>query len=158
MREDDFIVSRTDTKGVITYGNKIFIELSEYSESELLGAPHNILRHPDMPRTVFKLLWDTVQSGNEIFAFVKNMSKSGAYYWVFANVTPDYNQQGQIIGYYSVRRKPNDSAVAVVSEVYRQMIEAERQGGMDASLKLLTELLESKGLSYDQLVQTLQKS
>src|SRR5690606_37840174 len=75
MREDDFIVSKTDLKGRITYGNEIFIEFSGYTEQELLGSQHNIIRHPDMPRAAFKLAWDTIQAGREFFAYVKNMSK-----------------------------------------------------------------------------------
>lgn len=156
MREDDFIVSKTDLKGRITYGNRIFIEFSGYSEEELLGAQHNIIRHPDMPRAVFKLLWDTISSGKECFAYVKNMSKDGSFYWVFTNVTPSYDQNGNMIGYYSVRRKPKDSGVAVASQVYRAMLEAEQKAGprdaMEASTKILVDILNEKGLSYEELV------
>jgi len=81
LGEDDFIVSKTDLKGLITYGNRTFIQMSGYSEAELLGAPHNILRHPDMPRVVFKLLWDTIQAQQEICAYVKNLAKDGSFYW-----------------------------------------------------------------------------
>ena len=156
MREDDFIVSKTDLKGRITYGNRIFIEFSGYSEEELLGAQHNIIRHPDMPRAVFKLLWDTISSGKECFAYVKNMSKDGSFYWVFTNVTPSYDQNGNMIGYYSVRRKPKASGVAVASQVYRAMMEAEQKAGprgaMEASTKILVDILNEKGLSYEELV------
>lgn len=78
MREDDFIVSKTDLKGRITYGNRIFMEFSGFSEAELLNAPHNIIRHPDMPRGVFKLLWDTLAERQEVFAYVKNMARTAA--------------------------------------------------------------------------------
>ena len=100
MREDDFLVSKTDLKGRITYGNRIFIEFSGYSEAELLGAQHNIVRHPDMPRGVFKFLWDTLQAKQECFAYVKNRSKDGGFYWVFANVTPSYAADGKVDGYF----------------------------------------------------------
>ncbi len=106
MCEDDFIVSKTDLKGRITYGNHIFIEFSGYTEQELLGAQHNIIRHPDMPRAVFNLLWDTIAQGKEIFAYVKNMAKDGSFYWVYVNVTADYDKQSNISGYFSVRRNP----------------------------------------------------
>jgi len=156
MREGDFIVSKTDLKGRITYGNRIFIEFSGYSEEELLGAQHNIIRHPDMPRAVFKLLWDTISAGKECFAYVKNMSKDGSFYWVFTNVTPSYDQQGNMIGYYSVRRKPKASAVAVASAVYKAMLEAEQKAGpkdaIEASTKILVDILNEKGLSYEELV------
>jgi PAS domain S-box-containing protein len=157
LAENDFIVSKTDLKGVITYGNRIFIEISGYAEDELLGAPHSILRHPDMPRTVFRLLWDTVQSGREICAYVKNLAKDGSFYWVFANITPSFDSRGTPIGYYSVRRKPRPEALQVVRPLYQAMLEAERrtgdgQAGMKASLAILNQALEQKGMSYDEFV------
>lgn len=156
MREDDFIVSMTDTTGRITYGNRIFIEFSGYSESELLGTQHNIIRHPDMPRAVFKLLWDKIQNKQECFAYVKNMAKDGSFYWVFTNVTPTFDPSGNITGYFSVRRKPKASGVKTMAEVYRIMLEAERKAGparaIEASTKILVDILNEKGLSYDELV------
>ena len=112
MRDDDFIISKTDLKGRISYCNRIFIEFSGYTEQELLGAQHNIIRHPDMPRGVFKFLWDTLGAGNECFAYVKNMSKDGGFYWVLANVTSNLDEKGQPEGYFSVRRKPSRGAVS----------------------------------------------
>ena len=156
MREDDFLVSRTDLKGKLTYGNQIFIEYSGYSEAELLGQQHNIVRHPDMPRGVFKLLWDTLQEKKEIFAYVKNMSKDGSFYWVFANVTPSLDAQGQVEGYFSVRRKPKAQAIAVVTDLYRKMLEEERRAGprdaCAASVALLTSVLAQHGVSYEQFI------
>lgn len=156
MREDDFLVSKTDLKGHITYGNRIFIEFSGYDERELLGAQHNIVRHPDMPRGVFKFLWDTLQNGHECFAYVKNMSKDGGFYWVFANVTPSFDAQGQMDGYFPVRRKPRPQAVELVTQLYVQMLEAERRAGSKdacaASLALLTGLLAEKGMSYESFI------
>ena len=159
MRENDFIVSKTDLKGRITYGNEIFIEFSGYSEAELLGAQHNIIRHPDMPRGVFKFLWDNIATGNEVFAYVKNMAKDGSFYWVFANVTPDYDAAGNIIGYLSVRRAPKRSALPVIEGLYKAMLEAETKAGAkgacDASLALLVGVLNEKGLSYEELIHAL---
>ncbi|BCK88308.1 hypothetical protein MIZ01_2111 [Sideroxyarcus emersonii] len=156
MREDDFIVSMTDPKGLITYGNRIFIEFSGYTEAELLGSQHNIIRHPDMPRGVFKLLWDKIQNREECFAYVKNMSKDGGFYWVFTNVTPVFDQTGNITGYFSVRRKPKQSGVQTVSGLYAAMLEAEKKAGpanaIAASTKILVDLLKEKGLSYEELV------
>ena len=156
MREDDFIVSTTDLKGRITYGNRIFIEFSGYSEAELLGTQHNIIRHPDMPRAVFKLLWDKIQAGDECFAYVKNMSKDGGFYWVFANVTPAFDPNGNVTGYLSVRRKPKMSGIQAVTGLYAAMLEEEKKAGaanaIAASTKLLVDVLNGKGLSYDELV------
>ena len=159
MREDDFIVSKTDLKGRISYCNRIFIEFSGYTEQELLGAQHNIIRHPDMPRGVFKFLWDTVGQKKEIFAYVKNMSKDGGFYWVLANVTPDMNEQGVVEGYFSVRRKPKREAVSALADVYRLMLEEERRAGpkdaCDASIGLLVGLLNQKGVSYESFILSL---
>ena len=156
MREDDFIVSMTDLKGIITYCNRIFIEFSGYSESELLGTQHNIIRHPDMPRAVFKLLWDKIQNREECFAYVKNMAKDGSFYWVFTNVTPTFDPAGNITGYFSVRRKPKQSGVQTATAVYAAMLEAEKRAGpanaIAAATKVLVDILNEKGLSYDELV------
>jgi len=157
MKEGDFIVSKTDTKGIITYGNQTFIAMSGYSEEELLGTPHNILRHPDMPMCVFKLLWDRIQDGKEIFAYVKNLCKDGSFYWVFANVTASYDSNGTIIGYYSVRRRPKESAVKTIEPIYAELLRIEKQGGMQASLDYLLKFLDEKGVGYDELIASLQK-
>jgi PAS domain S-box-containing protein len=159
MREDDFIVSKTDLKGHITYGNRIFIEYSGYTEQELLGAQHNIIRHPDMPRGVFKFLWDTLAAQKECFAYVKNMSKDGGFYWVFANVTPNLDAQGKPEGYFSVRRMPGRAAVTTMTEVYRLMQDEERRAGPKdacaASLALLGSVLNQKGVSYEKFILSL---
>ncbi|MSR17499.1 MAG: PAS domain S-box protein [Methylococcaceae bacterium] len=160
MREHDFIVSKTDLKGRMIYGNEIFIEFSGYSEEELLGSQHNIVRHPDMPRGVFKLLWDYLAADKEIFAFVKNMSKDGSFYWVFTHVAPIFDQNKQKIGYTSVRRMPNPKAIPIVTDVYKTMLDAEQKAGtkdaMAASGAILGKLLEDKGISYDELINVLQ--
>jgi PAS domain S-box-containing protein len=156
MPEDAFIVSKTDTKGRITYGNRIFMELSGYSEEELLNTQHNIIRHPDMPRSVFHLLWETVKGGQEFNGYVKNLSKDGSFYWVFANVTPSYAADGSLLGYYSVRRKPNREAVVFFEKVYKDMLLAEQQAGakkaIETSTAILSDLLNSKGVSFDEFV------
>jgi PAS domain S-box-containing protein len=156
MRDGDFIVSKTDRKGIITYGNPIFIEFSGYREDELIGTQHNIIRHPDMPRSAFKLVWDTIQSGKEVFAYVKNMSKDGAYYWVFAHITPDLGSDGSLIGYTSVRRCPSRKAIAAIEPVYRDMLAAEQRAGardaIAAGTQVLLDLLGKSGTSYEELV------
>lgn len=157
LNEHDFIVSKTDARGKIIYGNKIFIKISGYEESELLGAPHSILRHPDMPKIVFKLLWDRIQNKEEIFAYVKNMAKDGSYYWVFANVTATLNPNGSIRDFHSVRRKPSDKALKIIPDIYAQLLAAEKKGGMDASLNLLNTVLNEQGVTYDEFVLSLQQ-
>lgn len=153
LPDDQIIVSKTDLKGKITYGNEIFIDLSGYEEEELLGSPHNMIRHPDMPKLIFKLLWEEVQNGREINAYVKNLSKDGSFYWVFANVTPSFDLNGKIVGYYSVRRHPNRHAIdVIITSLYREMVIAEKTGGVTASQKILDDLLKEKGLSYEELI------
>jgi PAS domain S-box-containing protein len=156
MREDDFIVSKTDLKGRITYGNRIFIEYSGYTEAELLGQQHNIVRHPDMPRAVFKLLWDNIAQKKEVFAYVKNMARDGSFYWVFANVTASLDAAGNVVGYYSVRRKPCASGIAAVTPLYQAMLAAEQRAGardaIAAGTQVLVDLLTEKRMSYDELV------
>ena len=156
MKINDFIVSKTDTKGRITYVNKIFMEMAEFTEAELLGKPHNIIRHQDMPKAVFKLLWDMVQDGEEIFAYVLNKTKNGNAYWVYANVTPSYDRRKKIIGYHSVRRMPTPSALEIIQPLYKKMLDAERNGGISAGTKILTDLLHEKGTGYNELIIAIQ--
>jgi len=155
--EDEIIVSKTDLKGRISYANEVFQRVGLYTEGELLGEPHSILRHPDMPRCVFKLLWDTVQAGDEIFAYVKNMAKNGDFYWVFAHVTPSFDAQHNIIGYHSNRRLPRHEAIDKVEPVYRQLLAEEerhtdRKAGMLSAFDMLVGLLKEQGVGYDEFI------
>ena len=156
MKDEDFIVSKTDLKGRILYCNQIFMEMAEYTEDELLGKPHSIIRHPDMPKAVFRHLWNVIPTKQEIFAFVINKTKNNNDYWVYANVTATVDINGKIVDYYSVRRRPNPKALAVIIPLYRKMIEVEKSSGVDASFKVLTDILAEKGVSYDELVISLQ--
>jgi len=156
MGENDFIVSKTNSKGIITYCNEIFMTMAGYEEKELIGKNHNIIRHPDVPQVAFKLAWDLISSGKEFFGFVKNLKKDGGYYWVFANITPDYNEDNKIIGYTSVRRKPTQSAIDAIIPIYAQMVQLEKTGGMNASGKFLFDFLDENNVTYDELVLSLQ--
>ncbi len=119
------IVSSTDPNGIITHVNQSFVEMSGYTEDELIGAPHSILRHPDMPSAAFKDLWETVNRCEKWQGYVKNLRKDGGYYWVKATVIPNV-RQGKIVGYTSVRRKPSRTKVDECIELYRTMIQQER--------------------------------
>lgn len=156
MKDNDFIISKTDARGIITYCNEIFMDIASYNEDELLGQNHNIIRHPDMPKIAFKLAWDLISSGKEFFGFVKNLTKNGDYYWVFANITPDYDQNGKIVGYTSVRRKPSKNAIEVIMPIYKKLIDIEKSSGIDSSSKFLFDFLAEKKLSYDELILSLQ--
>jgi PAS domain S-box-containing protein len=154
LGDEDFIVTKTDAKGRILYANRIFIALSGFTEAELLGSQHNIIRHPDMPRSVFKLLWEHISAGQEFIGYVKNMAKDGSYYWVLATVTPDRDAQRNITGYTSVRRKPKADAVKAASSLYQNMLAAEARAGardaIDAGAAVLNQALNGK--SYEQFV------
>ena len=146
------LVSKTDLKGKITYANKAFLEVAGYGEAELIGKPHNIIRHEDMPKLIFKRLWEELQAGREINAYVKNRTKNGGYYWVFANVTPSYNIYGKAIGYHSARRNPSKTARQVIEPLYRQLVDAERTGGVQKSEELFNKILAEKGVDYEEFV------
>lgn len=156
--ENAFLVSKTDTRGKITYCNAPFIEIVGAKESELLGKPHNIVRHPDMPRIIFKLLWQTIAKKDEIFAYIKNRSFDGGFYWVFANVTASLNENGEIIGYYSVRRKVNPKALEIIEPLYAKLLNAEKSSSMDASKRVLDEFLAQNNTTYCKFVNLLQRS
>jgi len=160
LGEENIIVSKTDLQGRITYANRTFLEISGYTEAELLGAPHNLIRHPDMPRCVFKYLWDTIRAGNEVFAYVVNLAKNGNHYWVLAHVTPSFDRNGEISGYHSNRRAPNREVLPKVQELYRELLSTEQRHsnpkeGMNASLQQLLDILGSSNLTYDQFVWSL---
>lgn len=161
MSDNDFIVSKTDTKGYITYCNRIFVEMAGWSRFELIGANHNIIRHPHMPKIAFKILWDLIQSKKEFFGFVKNLRKDGGFYWVFAYITPDLDMNGNIIGYSSFRKKPTRKGIETLEPIYLELVEAEKSGGMSASYELLKQKLgandENIVEKYKKLVFDLQK-
>ena len=153
--ENLFIVSKTDLKGRITYANDLFIEISGFKEHELIGTAHNLLRHPDMPKAIFKLLWDRVQAGKEVFAYVKNRTKNNYYYWVHAYVTPIIDTKtNQLIGYHSVRRSPSAKGLEVITPLYQKMLAAEERGGVQASTALLENTLSQLKDSYDAFILT----
>lgn len=118
--EGKLIVSRTDTAGIITHCNPAFVYMSGYSEAELIGQPHHILRHPDMPAPAFKDLWDTIAQRRKWHGYVKNLRKDGGYYWVYATVVPNV-RQGRVVGYTSVRRKPSRKRVEEAAALYQTL-------------------------------------
>ena len=156
--DEAFITTKTDLKGRITYANSYFLNIVNAKNSDLIGKNHNIVRHPDMPKYVFKLLWDRIKNKQEIFAFVKNITFDGGYYWVFANVTSSLDESGNIIGYYSVRRKANPQAVEKIIPIYQKMLELEKFGGIEASQKYIADLLATHNTTYDRFVNELQRA
>ncbi len=154
---DEIIVTKTDVKGRITYANDVFLRVSRYTSAEVVGQPHSIIRHPDMPRCIFKLLWDTLEAKQEIFAYVVNLASNGDHYWVFAHVTPSFDGSGNVVGYHSMRRKPDPQQIAAIQPLYRELLEEERRptsrkDGMLSAHDSLHQMLRSKGVAYDRFI------
>lgn len=158
---DEVIVSKTDLKGKITYANRVFLRLADMTEKEAIGAPHSVIRNPNMPRCVFKLLWDTIQNGKEIFAYVVNRSQNGDHYWVLAHVTPSRDSSGNIVGYHSNRRVPDRRILdQTIIPLYRSLLQEEerhsnRKEGMQSAYNTLVNLLQEKKVAYDEFVLSL---
>lgn len=155
--ENEIIVSKADLTGRITYCNDVFLRTSGYTESELLGQPHSILRHPDMPRSVFKLMWDTIQSGSECFAYVLNRTKTGDHYWVLAHVTPSYDKSGRMVGFHSNRRSPDAAGLEAIRGIYREVLAAEnrfdsKRAQVEAGEQTLRAALDRQGMPYDEFI------
>ncbi len=152
-----FIVSKTDLKGIITFVNKNFCDISGYSEEELIGTPHNILRHPDMPKAVFYLVWKTLLSGRAISGVIKNLAKDGRYYWVIADLKPNFDEKGNIISLTAFRRAAPDYVIETVEELYETMLKIEKIHGMKQSIDYLEGFLEEHRTTYDTFIAELIK-
>ena len=140
----DIVVSKTDIEGHIEYANQIFFKLSGYNKRELTFEPHSILRHPDMPKVVFKHLWSELKKGDEVYAFVKNMTKDGSFYWVLAYVRPTLNPDGSLRNYVSTRKLMSPTARETIEPLYTQLLEVEKNSGVEASEQLLKEIIADR--------------
>lgn len=156
---DDFIVSKTDPTGTITYVNRTFLDVSGFEESELLGRPHSMIRHADTPRAVFEVFWQHLLSGREVFAYVKNRCKEpDQYYWVFAHVTPSRNSSGEVVGFHSARRVPDrgileGTIIPLYAELRRLETDApDRRTGLARSRERLQQLLDEAEAEWDEFV------
>ncbi|WP_020590825.1 PAS domain-containing protein [Kiloniella laminariae] len=157
FKDDEIIVSKTDLKGHITYANRVFLKIADYREAEVLGQPHSIIRHPSMPRAIFRLLWETLEKKQEIFAYVINRTKGGDHYWVIAHVTPSLDSKNRIVGYHSNRRVPERQVLdQTIIPLYKSLWNIEQQDnrktGLQQSYKALTDQLQSKGQEYDEFI------
>ena len=141
-----YIVSETDSKGKITFCNDYFIEVAGYTKEELIGQPHNIVRHPDMPRVVFKLLWETISQGKNINAVVKNLAKDGRYYWIFTEFEMRKDTDtGEIIGYHASRKSISKHVIEIIAGLYAELLEIEKNDSVDAAQEYLVNFLKDKG-------------
>ncbi len=117
LYDDLYLLSETDEKGIVTYASKSFLRIANMTEDELIGQPHNVVRHPDMPRAAFKMLWDDVQSKGFWTGFVKNARKGGGFYWVYATVLRSVDKNGNV-KYVSIRVKPSREDIKKSEELY----------------------------------------
>lgn len=159
--ENEIIVSKTDLRGRITYANDVFVKISGFSEAELLGQPHSIMRHPDMPACIFNLLWQALSDGKEIFSYIANRCRNGDHYWVFATFSPSYARDGTVAGYHSCQRVPNPLALKKIKPLYTELLAEEagslsRQEGIEAAVETLNGITTQQDTNYDKLVFSLQ--
>ena len=145
------IMSKTNQKGIIEYANDYFMEISGYKEWELMGQAHNILRHPDMPKVVFKILWDYLNMAKPIIAIVKNLAKDGRYYWVIADFKTRIDSEGNIT-HYARRKAVPENAKQKINTIYNNILEIENNAGLEASEAYFNGMLEDAGLTYEQFI------
>jgi len=157
INPNKMLVSKTDPKGVIVFGNENFTEVSGYKECELVGTPHNILRHPDMPKAIFFLMWESIKNGRNIMAVVKNLSKSGDHYWVTTDFDIKRDRDGKIRNYIAFRQAAPKEVVKIIEPLYQKMIEIEKMDGMEGSIEYLEGFLNEKKMSYNQYIEELAK-
>ena len=159
LENNVYIESDTDLKGIITYVNDYFAEISRYSREELVGQPHSIVRHPDMPKVLFKILWERIQKGHNFIAAVKNLAKDGRYYWVFTDFKVLKNESGEPVGYKASRKKISKHVTRVLDPLYKKLVTVEKEGGVEASEIYLTDFLASHGsdITVDNLLEEIHR-
>lgn len=156
--ESEILVSQTDKDGYITYCNAFFRDITGFRNEPLVGQPHNCVRHPDMPRSMFKLIWDTLEANKEVFAYLKNLTNNGDHYWAFCHLTPTYDDNGAVSGYHAHRRIPNYTAIKdTIEPLYNKLRDIEvklgdEDKGMEASSDHFASFLNEKSVSYRNFV------
>ena len=145
---DDLIISKTDKEGVIKYVNTTMLRITDSKTEDLIGKNHNISRHPDMPKVVFKMMWDTLEKGKDFHGYVKNLTRDGSFYWTYAFITPDFSKNGTLDGYHSERRAPNPKAIIEIACMYQQLRAKENLIGLDETIDWFqSEVLQGKPYS-----------
>lgn len=147
------IMSKTDKFGTIEYANDTFIDVSGYEDYELMAKPHNIIRHPDMPKVIFKVLWDNLKEGNNFHAIVKNLARSGRYYWVITDFDISKDSKGQVQNFFARRKSVPTPVIANhIEPLYKKLLQIEEASGIESSEKYLTGFLEEKGKNYVEYI------
>ena len=138
----DIIVSQSDLDGFIIYANPIFYKIAGYSSAKLIGENHNIIRHPDMPKAIFKLLWERLKNREDVYCFIKNRAVNNRFYWVFAYIRPSFNKNGTVRNYISTRRAISNKARDIIEPLYKEMLSLEKNYGVEVSEELFKKFME----------------
>ncbi|AXT60653.1 PAS domain S-box protein [Aquimarina sp. AD10] len=147
------IMSKTNPKGIIEYANDYFMEISGYEEFELIGQPHNVIRHPDMPKVIFKWLWERLKEKKNINALVKNLAKDGRFYWVITDFEVKLDDNGEIKSFSARRKAPPRSTIEKISALYKKILSIEQARGVEIAEKYFVGFLEEKGMTYDEFIE-----
>ncbi len=151
--ENDEIISITDPKGIITDANEVFTRISGYKAEELIGVSHNVIRHPDMPKIMFKILWDRIKDKENIMAVVKNLAKDGSYYWVLTDFVTTVDKDRNVLHYTAYRKPINQKVKDAVIPLYKALCAIEELGGMELSERFLTDYFKMLGMTYDEMIE-----
>lgn len=150
------IMSKTNAFGIIEYANEVFVDVSGYEDYELMGQPHNIIRHPDMPKVIFKVLWENLKQGKNFHAIVKNLAKSGRYYWVITDFEIARDENDAIVNYFGRRQSVPQEVISLhIEPLYKKLLQIEAASGVDFSEKYLIGFLEEKKRSYVEYIKEL---
>ncbi|MBF4463865.1 PAS domain-containing protein [Flavobacterium sp. LC2016-12] len=150
------IMSKTNAFGIIEYANEVFVDVSGYEDYELMGQPHNIIRHPDMPKVIFKVLWENLKQGKNFHAIVKNLAKSGRYYWVITDFEIAKDENGVIVNYFGRRQSVPQEVISLhIEPLYKKLLQIEAASGVEFSEKYLIGFLEEKKRSYVEYIKEL---
>ncbi len=153
ISENDEIISITDPKGIITDANEVFTRISGYKAEELIGVSHNVIRHPDMPKIMFKILWDRIKDKENIMAVVKNLAKDGSYYWVLTDFVTTVDKDRNVLHYTAYRKPINQKVKDAVIPLYKALCAIEELGGMELSERFLTDYFKMLGMTYDEMIE-----
>jgi len=153
----EVIVSRTDLKGDIIYANQTFVKINGFKGSSFIHKPHNIIRHPDMPKTIFKIIWSIIEQGLPIQAIIKNKTNDNHYYWTVINWKVQKDRDNNIISYVAYGKQAPDHAIKVIEPLYKMMLEIEKEHNMEASLEYLHAYLDEENVTYREFMERLTK-
>ncbi|CAA6826210.1 MAG: Methyl-accepting chemotaxis protein [uncultured Sulfurovum sp.] len=151
-------VSRTDTEGNIIYCNPTFLEINGFKSSEIIKKPHSIIRHPDMPKTIFRVIWSIVSQGLPIQAVLKNQTNDGKYYWTLISIKPQKDRDNQVISYVAYGKQAPDAVINKIEPLYKILSEIEYELNIDTAVQYLESHLKEEGMSYAQYMKHLTKN